>query len=72
MALLPAGHRLPPAHGLLRPRRDLVAQAAGVVEAVDRAFAELGGNPGRGAYSMAVDTARAIHAARRDIAAFSA
>ena len=40
-----------------------------VVEAVDRAFAELGGNPGRGAYSMAVGTARALHAARRDIAA---
>ena len=40
-----------------------------VVEAVNRALTELGGNPGRGAYSMAVNTARAIHAARRDVAA---
>jgi cysteine desulfurase family protein len=40
-----------------------------VVEAVERALTEFGGNPGRGAYSMAVDTARAIHSARRELAA---
>jgi len=40
----------------------------GVAEAVNRAVTEIGGNPGRGAYSLAVDTARAIHAARRDVA----
>jgi len=40
-----------------------------VVDAVNRALTDLGGNPGRGAYSMAVDTARAIHAARRNVAA---
>lgn len=41
---------------------------ASVLEAVNRAFAEYGGNPGRGAYAMAIDTARALHAARRDVA----
>jgi cysteine desulfurase family protein len=40
----------------------------GVAEAVTRAVTELGGNPGRGAYKLAVDTARAVHAARRDVA----
>jgi cysteine desulfurase family protein len=41
-----------------------------VVEAVTYALRVLGGNPGRGAYRLALDTSRAIHAARRDIAAF--
>ena len=41
----------------------------GVAEAMNHALTELGGNPGRGAYSMALDTARAMHAARGDIAA---
>ena len=40
-----------------------------VVEAVRHAMVELGGNPGRGAYRLAVDTAREIHGARRDVAA---
>ena len=40
----------------------------GVAEAVNRALTELGGNPGRGAYTLALDTARAIHAARRHVA----
>lgn len=31
---------------------------------------ELGGSPGRGAYRLGLETTRAIHAARRDIAAF--
>jgi selenocysteine lyase/cysteine desulfurase len=37
-----------------------------MVDAIER----LGGNPGRGAYRMALDTARAIHAARVQMAAF--
>ena len=40
----------------------------GVAEEVHRALTELGGNPGRGAYRMALDAARAVHAARHDIA----
>ncbi len=40
-----------------------------VVEAMERALTELGGNPGRGAYRLAIDTARAMHGARHDIAA---
>ncbi|NTU72206.1 MAG: aminotransferase class V-fold PLP-dependent enzyme [Coriobacteriia bacterium] len=39
-----------------------------VVAAVEQALTEFGGNPGRGAYSMAVGTARAIHHARRELA----
>lgn len=35
-----------------------------VVDAVVRALTELGGNPGRGAYRLAIDTSRAIHDAR--------
>ncbi len=42
----------------------------GVAEALSRAVTDLGGNPGRGAYRMAVETSRAIHRARTDIAAF--
>lgn len=42
----------------------------GVAEEITRALADLGGNPGRGAYHMAVDTARAIHSARRDISRY--
>lgn len=42
----------------------------GVAEAVNGALVEFGGNPGRGAYRLAVDTARAIHRSRRDIAGF--
>lgn len=42
----------------------------GVAHAMTRAVTELGGNPGRGAYRMAVDTSRAIHRARTDVAAF--
>lgn len=41
-----------------------------VIEAVADALVRLGGNPGRGAYKMALDGSRAIHAARRDIAGF--
>ncbi len=44
-------------------------KAPGVAEEMQRALVELGGNPGRGAYRMAVDTARAIHGVRRDAAA---
>lgn len=39
-----------------------------VGEAIAVALKERGGNPGRGAYSMALDTARAVHGARGDIA----
>ncbi|HET6351438.1 MAG TPA: aminotransferase class V-fold PLP-dependent enzyme [Coriobacteriia bacterium] len=39
-----------------------------VVDAVTRSLTEFGGNPGRGAYRLALDTARAIHSARADIA----
>ncbi len=42
----------------------------GVAEAMARAVTGLGGNPGRGAYRLALDTSRAIHAARRGVAAF--
>jgi len=45
-------------------------KAPGVAEAMSRALVELGGNPGRGAYRMALATARAIHGVRRDAAAF--
>ena len=41
-----------------------------VVDAVGRALTELGGNPGRGAYRLAIETARMIHDARRSIATF--
>lgn len=43
---------------------------AGVADAMAEALERFGGNPGRGAYRMAVDTARAIHAARRRCASF--
>jgi len=39
-----------------------------VVEAVSDALTLYGGNPGRGAYRLAMETGRAIHRARRDIA----
>lgn len=42
----------------------------GVAEALAHAVIDLGGNPGRGAYRLAVETSRAIHAARTDIARF--
>jgi cysteine desulfurase family protein len=42
----------------------------GVVDAVHDALTRYGGNPGRGAYRLALDTSRAIHSARRDIASF--
>lgn len=42
----------------------------GVAEALSEAVVRYGGNPGRGAYRMALDTARAIHSARSDIARF--
>lgn len=42
----------------------------GVAEAMAEAIARYGGNPGRGAYRMAVDTARSIHSARGDIARY--
>ena len=41
-----------------------------VAEAMGEALERFGGNPGRGAYRLALDTARAIHSARRDIAHF--
>lgn len=34
-----------------------------------RSVTELGGNPGRGAYRLGLETTRAIHGARRDVAA---
>jgi cysteine desulfurase family protein len=40
-----------------------------VVDAVEHALTDLGGNPGRGAYAKAIDTARALHAARKAVAA---
>ncbi len=40
-----------------------------VVEAVRHALVDLGGNPGRGAYRLAMETGRALHAARKDICA---
>ena len=39
-----------------------------VVEAVVQALTECGGNPGRGAYRLALATSRLIHDARKDIA----
>lgn len=39
-----------------------------VVDAVVRALTDLGGNPGRGAYAMALDASRAIFEARRTCA----
>jgi selenocysteine lyase/cysteine desulfurase len=44
-------------------------KAPGVAEEMRRALDELGAT-GRGAYRMAVDTARAIHTVRRDVASF--
>lgn len=41
-----------------------------VADAVAEAVVRHGGNPGRGAYRMALDTARAIHRSRADIAGF--
>jgi cysteine desulfurase family protein len=43
---------------------------AAVVDAVVSAFERYGANPGRGAYRMSLDTSRAIHAARRNVAGF--
>jgi cysteine desulfurase family protein len=40
-----------------------------VIDAVHHALTELGGNPGRGAYDLAMRSARAIFGARRDCAA---
>jgi cysteine desulfurase family protein len=40
-----------------------------VISAVTEALERYGGNPGRGAYRLALDTSRAIHAARADVAA---
>lgn len=42
----------------------------GVAEAMVRGLTEAGGNPGRGAYRLAMESARAIHAARSGIAGF--
>lgn len=39
-----------------------------VVDAVRDALTRFGGNPGRGAYRLAMETGRAIHSARRDVA----
>ena len=39
-----------------------------VIDAVVRALTELGGNPGRGAYAMALEASRAIFEARRECA----
>lgn len=41
-----------------------------VAEEVARAVREVGGNPGRGAHRLAVDAARAVHDARREVAGF--
>ncbi|MGV8083923.1 MAG: aminotransferase class V-fold PLP-dependent enzyme [Coriobacteriia bacterium] len=41
---------------------------AEVAHAMERAFCELGGNPGRGAYTMAVNAARAVHNTRMALA----
>ncbi len=41
-----------------------------VVAAVTEALTVYGGNPGRGAYRMAMATSRLIHESRRDVAAF--
>lgn len=42
----------------------------GVADAMVEALDAFGGNPGRGAYKLAVDTARAVHSARNSIAGF--
>lgn len=42
----------------------------GVAKALVDAVERYGGNPGRGAYRMALDTARAIHSSRRSVASF--
>ncbi|PKQ15039.1 MAG: cysteine desulfurase [Actinobacteria bacterium HGW-Actinobacteria-7] len=42
----------------------------GVIEAVANGLTVLAANPGRGAYRFALDTSRAIHSARRDVATF--
>ncbi len=42
----------------------------GVAEAMADSLTRFGGNPGRGSYRLALDTARAIHGARARIAAF--
>jgi len=39
-----------------------------VAEAMEHAMRDLGGNPGRGAYAMAIEAARAVHGARREVA----
>lgn len=39
-----------------------------VVAAVAAALTDLGGNPGRGAYRLAMETGRAVHRARHDVA----
>jgi cysteine desulfurase family protein len=41
-----------------------------VIDAVAEAMTTYGANPGRGAYKFALDTTRAIHSARSDVAAF--
>ena len=41
-----------------------------VVDAVHEALTVYGGNPGRGAYRLAMATTRLIHESRRDVAAF--
>lgn len=41
-----------------------------VVEAVTSALTQFGGNPGRGAYRLAMATSRLIHESRRSVAAF--
>lgn len=43
---------------------------AAVVSAVTESLTVYGGNPGRGAYRMAMATTRLIHEARRDVATF--
>jgi len=71
----------PPAANTTRPTNALPTRyfdhaatswpkAPGVADEMARALADLGGNPGRGAYRMAVDTARGIHSARREIASY--
>ncbi|MBI5231472.1 MAG: aminotransferase class V-fold PLP-dependent enzyme [Coriobacteriales bacterium] len=43
-------------------------KAPGVAEAVASALVTSGGNPGRGAHALALEAARLVHAARRDLA----
>lgn len=40
-----------------------------VVSAMHHALVDLGGNPGRGAYRLAMETGRALHTARKDLCA---